>query len=381
MTARGFKRALIGCAALCVLAAPLASANEISDSAFQSNTSMMAPTDFSVFVPRPSKKTRLDYSLMDEALNYIVIDLGPSLRTQMSKPQATTGTRFVQGHTSPYRMEGSRVTFDYINGNFLEGLTNYRKELEAVATKLDIATLSRNEQLAFWFNIHNLAMLEHISAAYPIDRPSNVKVKIGDQKFPLDDAKVITISGQKLSLRDIRENIVYKNWKDPVVLYGFYRGEIGSPKISNSAFASNRIDYLLEQNAAEFVNSLRGFRASPNNRYVSKLYQELDGNLFKDFDKDLEKHLRKYAQEKVLDDVNKNRPFKFDQYASMISDLSGGRRLGSSGNSLLGNSTVPKEVQRFLQESNRKREILINNGLISTGGSYVIIEDVITDVE
>ena len=382
MTVNFFKRTLLGCAAICALNTPVAMASEFADQGSQNSLSSSLANDFSVFAPRPSKKTRLDFALLDEALGFIVIDLGPSLRTRMSKPQATTGSRFVQGHTSPYRMEGTRVTFDYINGTFLEGLTNYRKDLEDVATKVDIATLSRDEQLAFWFNLHNLATLEQVAAAYPIDRPSNIKVKIDGQKYPLDDAKIITISGRKLSLRDIRENIVYRNWKDPKVLYGFYRGEIGSPKLSRNAFTASGVNYILEQNAAEFVNSLRGFRSGSKYRYISKLYQELDGNIFSDFDKNLESHLRKFAREDVLNDVRKNSPFKFDQYESMIADLSGGRRLASSGNALSGSSVIPREVQRFMAESNRKRETLINNGLISSGGSYVvIIEDLVPDKE
>jgi len=338
-------------------------------------------SDFTKFTPRPYKGTKIDYRLMDEVLSYMVLDLGPSLRSRMSKPQATTGTRFVQGHTSPYRMEGSRVTFDYVTESFLAGLTEYRKDLEAVGTQVDIARLSKNEQLAYWFNLHNLALLEQIALAYPVGTPSKIKVKSGVGKTSLDDAKILNVSGQALSLRDIRENIVYKNWSDPSVIYGFYRGDIGSPKLARSAFAANRMDFLMEENAAEFVNSLRGFRKGTKYRYVSEIYKELDGSIFKNFDADLENHLAKYAQDNVLLDVKSSAPFKFDRYEDDIADLTNGRRLASSGNALLGNSTIPKEVQRFVAESNTKREILINRGLITPRGGYVIIEDLVPEDE
>lgn len=334
---------------------------------------------FAAFVPKPRKSTRLDYGMMDEALSFIVIDLGPSIRTRMSKPQATVGSRFVTGHTSPYRMEGSRVVFDYVTDDYLEGLTEYRKDLERLGTEIDISALSRDEQLAYWFNLHNLTLIEHIAAAYPIDEPSRVKVEIDGVKVPMHDAKILNVKGVALSLRDIRENIVYKNWSNPNVFYGFYRGDIGSPKISRNAFAANRLEFLLNESAGEFVNSLRGFRKAQSHRYVSELYQELDGTLFKDFDRDLNDHLMTYAQGDVEDDVASGRPFKFETYQEDIADLTNGRRLASSGNALLGASTIPQEVLQFMGEAQIKHDNLVRNGIITERGGYVIIEDVVRD--
>ncbi|NNE59091.1 MAG: DUF547 domain-containing protein [Hellea sp.] len=381
MTHSNFKRSVLGCAAALAFsigAATFASAQS-ADTSLQS--AVVMPSDFSRFTPRPSKATKIDYAMFDEALTYIVIDLGPSLRTRASKPQATTGSRFVRGHTSPYRMEGNRVTFDYITEGFVEGLRDYRMELEEIGTRIDIATLSRDEQLAYWFNLHNVALLEKVAENYPIDRPSNVKVKIGDEKYPLTDAKFLTVKAQPLSLRDIRENIVYKNWDDPMVIYGFYRGDIGSPKLQDKAFAANRLDYFLEDNAIEFVNSLRGFRKGTQSRYISEIYRELDGTYFTDFDKELHAHLLKYARDEVREDVQSGRPFKFEKYESMISDLTGGRRLASSGNALQGAGVMPREVEQFMREAYDKRRTLINNGMIKPRVGYVIIEDIIPEEE
>jgi len=342
-------------------------------------TAATLQSNFSQFTPRPSKKTRLDYGVMDEALSYIVIDLGPSLRRRMQKPLATAGSRFVTGHTSPYRMEGSRVTFDYITDGFLEGLTAYRKDLEAIGTQVDIATLSRDEQLSYWFNLHNLTLLEHIAEAYPTEEPDQIKVKMNGSKVLLHDAKILNVKGQALSLRDIRENIVYKNWSNPNVFYGFYRGTIGSPKIHTRAYAANRVDFLLNESAGEFVNSLRGFRKGTKYRYVSPLFEEMDGTLFKNFDRDLDAHLQKFARNDIADQVASGLSFKFGQYQDDISDLTNGRRLGSSGNALLGAGTMPRDVGRFMAEANEKRETLIRKGLITPRGGYVVIEDLVVE--
>lgn len=367
---------LAGTMATLVAMSP-ALAKEAAQTENQTVVSTSVVGQFDQFTPQPRKATRLDYGLLDDALSYIVLDMGPSLRKRMPRPKATSGTKFVHGHTSPYRMEGGRVTFDYINDSFLEGLSEYRRELERIGTQVDIATLSKNEQLAYWFNLHNLTMLEQIAIAYPTGEPSRIKVNINDVKVPLHDAKILNVKGQSLSLRDIREKIVYPNWSDPVVVYGFYRGDIGSPKINRSAFNAGRIDFLLEQNAGEFVNSLRGFRDSNQSRYVSEIYREMDKAYFSDFDRDLTAHLTKYAVDKVAEQVKSGKPFKYDQYQWDIADLSNGNRLGSSGNSMAGQSSVSTEIERFLRESAQKQQTLIQRGLITPRGGYVIIEDVV----
>jgi len=375
------KKTLLGCAAAFLLGMPTAGIASAQNQVLTNQSTGAYQSTFERFIPQPRKSTKLDYSMFDEALSFIVIDLGPSLRTRAARPQAATGTRFVHGHKSPYRMEGNRVTFDYINDGFAQGLKDYRRELEDIGTRLDIATLGKKEQLAYWFNLHNVALLEKIAESYPIDRPSNVKVEINGQKLPLNEAKFLTVKGQALSLRDIRENIVYANWNDPSVIYGFYRGDIGSPKLQNKAFAANRIEYFLEDNATEFVNSLRGFRKGTQYRYISEIYQDLDGRFFSNFDRELSAHLAKYAREDVAEDIQSGRPFKYDQYESMISDLTGGRRLASSGNALLGAGVMPREVEQFMGEAYAKRRKLINNGLLKPRVGYVIIEDIIPEEE
>ena len=131
------------------------------------------------------------------------------------------GTRFIYGHDSRLRLEGNRVAFSF--------LTEYRQDLERVGSTLDIKRFPRNEQLAFWFNLHNVAVIEALASRYPLTQ--TVDTKFGPDELPLDDAKLITIGGVPLSPRDIRERIVYANWKDRKVIYGFWRGEIGGPSI------------------------------------------------------------------------------------------------------------------------------------------------------
>jgi len=286
----------------------------------------------------------------------------------------------VRGHKSAYRLEGTRFTFAYLNDEYKQGLTDYRKDLEDIGTNYNISELPRNEQLAYWLNLHNVAMIEQIALDYPMSTPSAIKVKIDGEKYLLNDAKFMTIRGQKLSLRDIREKIVYPNWKDPNVIYGFFRGDIGSPMLPRYAYTAADVQVTLTENADDFVNSLRGFNLSSKTRNVSALYEEVAPFYFKNWNSDLQTHLLSHANEEVSEEILTQKPFKIDKYDSMIGDLSGGRRLGASGlansNS---NGNVPFEVARLLTEVRDKKQYLRARGLINTNKGYVIIEDLVPE--
>ena len=336
--------------------------------------------NFDIFKPKArTDKRRLDYQVWDDILQNIVIDFGVSTRIRASRPQQSTGTRVVKGHSSPYRLEGSRIAFGFLNSNYKTGLQQYREDLVSLANNVDITRLSKDEQLAFWFNLHNVALIEKISQDYPEDKPSTIVVDMGGTPVALDEAKFLNIRGVALSLKDIRTNIVFSNWSDPRVIYGFFRGDIGSPRMLRLAFTANNLDYRLNGNASEFVNALRGFHEARKARKVSRIFEEAKPFYFPNWEKDLESHLRVYAEGETIEELDSGKPFEFDTYETMIADLSGGR-LRASGLFIEGSGNLPAETIRLLSEVGQKEEILRRRG----GGSgltrgYVIIEDIDTD--
>lgn len=351
-----------------------------------SNSPVITPTvpdrSLAAVLPKiPTNNIRLDYEVLDDALGGTVIRFGPSIRRHMSRPDPKIGSRFVRGHTSAYRLEGSRVSFYFFSKEYLEELTAYRKDLERIATQIDIVHMPYNEQLAFWFNLHNVALIEQIAAQYPIKRPGRLKVGGVD----LDDAKILNIKNTPLSLRDIREKIVYPNWSSPNVIYGFFRGTIGSPALQNFAYTRDNVTEILSIQATEFVNALRGFNLTSNNRNVSMLYDEARPYYFANWDQDIKAHLLKYARPEVAEEIRRDdRPFRVAKFDTVIADLVGGSRpriatgnitSPTSGSS---NTPLPDEVVRLLRELNNKTEVLRRRKLIGQGRGTVTIQDIET---
>ena len=183
---------------------------------------------------------------------------------------------------------------------------------------------------------------------------------------------------RKISLEDIREKIVYTYWDDPSVIYGFFRGEVGSPSLQQYALTSDDVELQLNQNADDFVNSLRGFNLGSATKNVSALYKEAAPYFFQNWETDLQSHLLLYANETVTAELSRPYPFKIDKYDNMIADLSGGLRLGSSG-SPTGGLGLSFSTQRLLNEVREKQQYLRRRNLIQNKKGYVIIEELVPE--
>lgn len=108
------------CAVLAVIAAPLAAENAeiavaVPQSSANTNEKVFVPaTTLAQFRPQESNEDhRIDFSYFDEALEWFVVPMGPSIREGARRVEATLGTRRIYGHESRYRLEGNRVAFSY----------------------------------------------------------------------------------------------------------------------------------------------------------------------------------------------------------------------------------------------------------------------------
>lgn len=270
------------------------------------------------FTPKPRRKTKLDYTVWDEFLTKTVLPTGASTRQFAKGLREQTGTRIPSGHESKLKLEGNKIILSRFTKAHKKWISDYRYGLESMATEQDITTFEKSEQLAFWINLHNAALIETLALNYPLRKPSEFMVP--EHNALLHDAKIITIRNTPLSLRDIREKIVYAHWTDPKVFYGFGLGDIASPTLQNQAYTSGNVETLLSEGAREFTNSLRGYRSGK----VSKLYNDISKFYFKDFEKDLAAHFNTYMRDDVKAELAEYGIQGTSKYEKHIADLTGG---------------------------------------------------------
>ena len=128
------------------------------------------------------------------------------------------------------------------------------------------------------------------------------------------------------SLRDIRENIVYAHWRDPRVIYGFWRGEIGGPALLRDAFTAQNVDLLLTQEAEYYVNSMRATEKRGKTLHVATLYEEVSAFYFPNFEADVRRHIEEFAIGDVAEFVGKTQRVEASIREWDIADMSGGAR-------------------------------------------------------
>lgn len=241
------------------------------------------------------------------------------------------------------------MAFSLLEREVIDSFTAYRKDLEQTANKLEITNLPRNEQLAFWINLHNVALAEQIALNWPVREPENLA--LDGQR--LHDAPFLNVAGVPLSLRDIRTRIVYPHWRDPRVLYGFWQGTIGGPSLQREAFNADNIDTLLGMGAREFVNSLRGVQRRGDTMLVSEIYVEAAPFYFTDFETGLRAHLNRFAHDEVKEILSRTTRSKASIRVPDIADLAGGMREPSTTPvTVNGRAALPvsPSIARLLQE-------------------------------
>ncbi|MGE5953378.1 MAG: DUF547 domain-containing protein, partial [Qipengyuania vulgaris] len=368
--------AVLGTGIALALCAPLA-AQPSSTVAAQAAA---AATGFAQFTPRPSgKPTKIDYSFFDDALKFMVIGMGQSTREGMGKPPPGMGTRMTYGHTSRVRLEGNRIVFSYLDQEAITPLVEYRQDLERLGSELDIASLPRDEQLAYWINLHNVAVIEQIAVNYPIRSPS--RMELGTGKTSLDETPFITVAGVAMSPRDIRTKIVFPNWDDPNVIYGFFRGEVGGPSVQRRAFTGETVGEMLQSSGREFVNSLRGVEAYGRDLLVSAIYKEAAPFFFPAMADDFRAHILTHADDEVKELVARKDGVKFNQYEDTVADLAAGKREPTYSyietDGVAQRTRVTQSVARLLGERAEKLEKLRREGLLR--GRVIVLPPTTTE--
>ena len=276
----------------------------------------------------PNSTIKLGYAELTGALRKVVYDVGRSERRAAPNPEKMTGSRFSRTSTTRYRLEGNRIIFSFQSSDMEILFGRIREGLEQAADEVGLENLNRNEQLAFWMNLHNAALIEQLAHVYPVQSTRKLKLKNGD---PFYTTPVVTVHGVPLSLNDIRHKVVYRNYKNPLVIYGFFRGNVGGPNIRRAAFTSTTIGRDLQRNAYEFVNSLRGVENFDRKIRVSEIYDDASV-YFPNWEVDLRDHLSEYGEESVDRIMARSGAIKATVYDWTIADISYGDASPPIGN-------------------------------------------------
>lgn len=251
----------------------------------------------------------------------------------------------------------------------LQVLTRLRDELLSVPSQIPSKALSRNEQLAYWFNLHNVIVLAEISQQYPVTRlkpffdENNPNSFLNQRRFEMN--------GTMISLADI-ENHVTANWRDPLVIYGFYFGAVGTPNLRAAAYQGGKVYDQLRSNAVDFVNSMRGTQIWQGPVLKVSTYYKRMAIMFPDFENSVRNHIEEYAKPDFKRRMITTNSISAEIKDWHIADLYNGKpglqpggqypRLTKDGNWNMFTQGSPEHVTQLLRD--RQLKFLRRNGTV-----------------
>ncbi len=177
--------------------------------------------------------------------------------------------KFLKNYVKPDRDGANRVAYGTVNEADKKNLHDYLASLR----KVNVARLSRNEQLAYWINLYNALAVRVIIHFYPVDSIQDINLTRGPWGGGGPWGKdLIRIDGEMISLNDIKHRILRPIWRDPRLHYAVNCTSVGGPNLAVTPYTAATVNAMLNQAARDYVNSPRGVRHTSDGLVLSKIY-------------------------------------------------------------------------------------------------------------
>jgi len=281
----------------------------------------------------PKSKIKVDHKLLSNLLKYAVMPYnarakkGESQRIQ--RPRTGTKIRHSAARTSK-RKRLNMIAFKFVRGNptYRKALDNYLGYLQDVP----VAALNRDQQLAYWLNFHNAGVLRML-----IDgKKASQMDPNGQRKGPYFEPR-FQVAGERISLADIRDNIILRNWKDASVLYGICYGGRSGPNMLAEAFEGQNVHALLERNARDYLRSPRGIKLVGTTLNYSEFfswYADRFGG-----EQGIREQVRKYGDGQAVSNLDRVNRYRSKRFSWKLAELrSSSNALAAVANSGLNTS-------------------------------------------
>lgn len=224
--------------------------------------------------------------------------------------------------------DGSRFLFEAFvkYPELLPALRQVRDDMLAMSPEL-LATRSTDEQLAYWLNLHNVLVIDHIAHLYP----KKFLDDLYQGQQPWATQQLYRFGDEMLSLTDIKFHKVLPLAAGRTdVIYGFYEGYISGPSIRSEPFTGKKLKAQLKENAVEFVNTSRGSYPEYGTSFRASGFYQRHQAFFPNFPYDLKSHLQQYANVDEQDALAKTDVVTADINDWRIADIYGTVRRSNS---------------------------------------------------
>jgi len=198
----------------------------------------------------------------------------------------------------------SRATVDYsLYGELLDkhvknGVVDYQgfkndeplldQYLETMEN-VEVNSLSRDEQFAFYLNAYNAWTIKLILSAYPGIK--SIK-DLGNIFKPPWEKKIVRINGDVISLADVEHKALRAQFKDPRIHFAVNCASKSCPPLISEPYRGSTLNSQLDATARAFINDPKSNYLKGNTLYVSRIFKWFS----EDFNDDVVGFFQKYAE-------------------------------------------------------------------------------------
>ncbi|MFT5209731.1 MAG: hypothetical protein ACI9CE_001453 [Flavobacterium sp.] len=158
--------------------------------------------------------------------------------------------------------------------------------------EMPVSKLNRNEQYAYWLNLYNLGLIELLVVKNGLRGKLKKARGLPGSPGRLWAETRFTVEGQALSLEDVEQKIIFKQWPDPYSLYGLSWGVKGSPAMSKIAFTGKNVHARLKLMGKNYLRKDGILNIKKDKVTLSSLYLWNKASLFQNSDKEIFLHLQ-----------------------------------------------------------------------------------------
>ncbi len=184
----------------------------------------------------------------------------------------------------------------------------------AMLEGIDPASLSSDDQLAFWINLYNAVTVALILDEYPLKSIRSIKSGPFDFAGPWNDKRV-QVAGEALSLNDIEHGVIRAVYREPRIHYAVNCASIGCPDLRAEPYEGETIDAALTEQTRRYINHPRGVSVDERGRITASRIFAWYREDFGATEADVIAHIAQYAEPTLaatLSGKTKIRRYEYD---------------------------------------------------------------------
>lgn len=123
---------------------------------------------------------------------------------------------------------------------------------------------TRDDQLAYWINAYNAAVLYTVVQYYPVSSITDVSapfpLQLINDKIGFFFLQQVEVGGETTNLYDLENSLIRPRYPDPRIHFALNCASGGCPRLPQEAFTGPRLDEQLEREAYRFFSEPRNLR-------------------------------------------------------------------------------------------------------------------------